>query len=55
MIIIIIIINAKRFAAPFEILSITNKSQHSCKKKNIFFCVQKLWLSLDIKEPAEYK
>lgn len=37
MMIIIIIINAKRFAAPFEILSITNKSQHSCKKIIYFF------------------
>lgn len=37
MIIIIIIINAKRSAAPFDILSITNKSQHSCKKGIYFF------------------
>lgn len=37
MMMIIIIINAKRFAAPFDILSITNKSQHSCKKRIYFF------------------
>ena len=37
MIIIIIIINAKRFAAPFDFLSITIKSQHSCKKRIYFF------------------